>query len=145
MAITLHNLSPSRGSKKSRQRVGRGVASKGTTAGRGQKGQKSRSGVSGLKRVGLKKVMLSMPKLRGFKSGAREVFALNLDVLSENFGAGEIVSPKTLIKKGLVVPSARKIKILGDGEITVALIISQCAVSKSAAEKIIKAQGKIEA
>ena len=145
MAITLHNIKPAKGSKKSRKRVGRGVGSTGTTAGRGQKGQKSRSGVSGLKRVGLKKLMLSMPKLRGFNSGAPAVAEINVDVLAAQFGTGETVSPKTLAKKGLIPASVKRVKILGNGDITVALTITGCAISKSAAEKILNAKGKIEA
>lgn len=144
MAITLHNLKPSHGSKKSRKRIGRGLASKGRTAGRGQKGQKSRSGVSGLKKLGLRKLMLSMPKLRGFKSPHPDALVVNLEDLQKFFGKDELVTPKSLVKKGLV-KKAKNVKILGDGEIDTALTIKGCAVSKSAAEKIIKAGGKIEA
>ncbi len=145
MAITLHNLGPSKGAKTSKKRIGRGLGSKGTTAGRGQKGQKSRSGVSGLKRLGMKKIMLSMPKLRGFKSGKPEAAVVNVEDLAKNFGQNEIVSLKTLKDKGLIPAMSQKAKILADGEIEVALQIKGCAVSKTAAEKILKAKGKIEA
>lgn len=145
MAITLHNIGPSKGSKKSKKRIGRGLGSKGTTAGRGQKGQKSRSGVSGLKRLGMKKIMLSMPKLRGFKSSKPEADVVSIESLAKNFGQNEVVSLKSLKEKRLIPSSSIKAKILGDGEIEVALQIKGCAVSKSAAEKILKAKGKIDA
>ena len=145
MAITLHNLQPSKGSKKSRKRVGRGLGSKGRTAGRGQKGQKSRSGVGGLKRLGMKKLILSMPKLRGFKSHKPKASVVNLEDIAKKFGTDEIVNPKSLVKKGLIPSNHSRVKILGDGEIETALTIKGCAVSKSAAEKIIAAKGKIDA
>ncbi|MFH1766803.1 MAG: 50S ribosomal protein L15 [Patescibacteria group bacterium] len=145
MAITLHNIGPSKGSKKSKKRIGRGLGSKGTTAGRGQKGQKSRSGVSGLKRLGMKKIMLSMPKLRGFKSSKPEADVVSIESLAKNFGQNEVVSLKSLKEKRLIPSSSIKAKILGDGEIEVALQIKGCAVSKSAAEKILRAKGKIDA
>jgi len=68
--ITLDNLKPNKGAKKNRKRVGRGNASgSGNYSGKGMKGQKSRSGVTNLKRIGLKATLFSIPKKRGFKSG----------------------------------------------------------------------------
>lgn len=145
MAITLHDLKPSKGSKTAKKRIARGLGSKGTTAGRGQKGQKSRSGVSGLKKLGMKKLILSMPKLRGFKSPNEQPAILNLEVIEKNFGAGETLDRKALVKKGLIRKSDKKVKILSEGEITTAINVKGCAVSKMAAEKILKVGGKIEA
>jgi large subunit ribosomal protein L15 len=145
MAITLHNIGPAAGAKKDKKRIGRGLGSKGTTAGRGQKGQKSRSGVSGLKRIGARRQLLATPKLRGFHSGWPKAAVVNLKQLEELFGKGEEVTPKALAKKGLINKTAKNVKILGDGEIKSALNIKGCSVSKAAADKILKAGGKIEA
>lgn len=145
MAITLHNIGPAKGSKSSKKRVGRGLASKGRTAGRGQKGQKSRSGVSGLKRLGMRQIMLSMPKLRGFKSPHPNAHVVNIETLNTNFGEKEVVTVQSLKKKGLIPRNSKRVKILGDGEISKALTVKGCAVSKSAAEKILNAKGKIDA
>lgn len=145
MAISLHNLGPKDGSKKTKKRVGRGLGSKGRTAGRGQKGQKSRAGSSGFQRLGLRKWMLAQPKLRGFKSPRPTKTAINLAKLAEVYGENEVVSPKTLVKKGLMKAAQNGVKILGDGEIKTALKIKNCSVSKSAAEKIMQAGGTIEA
>ena len=86
MSIGLHNLSPKAGSKKSKKRVGRGLASKGTTAGRGQKGQKARSGTGGFKRLGMRKLLLSTPKLRGFGSMQAKKEISSIDELAKHFG-----------------------------------------------------------
>lgn len=143
MGIQLHGLAPKKGSQASKKRVGRGLASKGTTAGRGQKGQKSRSGSSGLQRLGMRKLMFATPKLRGFKSNRPEVQIINLATLERQFNAGDAVSPKTLKKAGLIRYTQHGVKILAEGEITKALTVKGCAVSKSAAEKILAAGGEV--
>lgn len=144
MSIGLHNLSPFSGSKKKKMRVGRGHARKGITAGRGQKGQKARSGVGGLKRLGMKKLILSTPKVRGFKSYKPNAAVVNVSALEAAFEANAFVTPKTLKEAGLIPASApNHVKILGDGEISKALRVKGCSVSKSAAEKITSAGGEI--
>lgn len=145
MAISLHNIKPAKGSKTLKKRVGRGLGSKGTTAGRGQKGQRSRSGVGGMQRIGLKKLLLATPKLRGFKSGKAKFTVVNLEDISKAFIKGEIVSPETLKQKKLVANTKNGIKLLGDGDISVAVTVKGCKVSKAAAEKITKAGGSVEA
>lgn len=145
MTITLHNLQPKKGSKKLKKRVGRGLGSTGTTAGRGQKGQKSRSGVGGLKRLGMKKTVLSTPKLRGFKSPHAKKGVINLSAIEKSFKAGDVLTPKKIEKSGLVREAKDGVKILGNGEITIAVKVQGCLVSKSAAEKILKAGGEIVA
>lgn len=145
MAIGLHNMSPFKGSKSLKKRVGRGVGSKwGTTAGKGQKGQKSRSGVGGLKRLGMKKLLLSTPKVRGFKAIGRKPSVVNVSDLSKAFEKGGVVTPQLLKEKGLIPNSASNaVKILGNGEIDKALKVKKCSVSKSAAEKITAAGGEV--
>lgn len=145
MAIGLHNLSPRTGSKKKRMRVGRGVSKKGVTAGRGQKGQKSRSGVSNLKRLGMRKLILSTPKLRGFTSPTKKLSTVKLEDIEKKFSHGGLVTPKSLKEHGLIRTVRNGVKILGNGDITVKLKVQGCRVTTSASEKIIHAGGEIVA
>lgn len=145
MSITLSNLSPAHGSKTLKKRVGRGLGSKGTTAGRGQKGQSSRSGVGGLKRLGMRHTMLATPKLRGFNSLNEKAYAVNLGDLEKTYLANEVVTPRTLAKKGLIPRADRTVKILADGALTHAVTVKGCVVSAPAKEKITSVGGKIEA
>ncbi|MEK7632447.1 MAG: 50S ribosomal protein L15 [Patescibacteria group bacterium] len=145
MAISLSTLRSALGAKRNKRRVGRGLGSRGTTAGRGQKGQSARSGVGGLKRLGMRSLMLATPKMRGFKSLAAKVQAVNLQSIASKYIAGEYVTPATLAKKGLVLSKSAPVKILGNGEITAAVTIKNCTVSASAAEKITKAGGTVNA
>lgn len=138
-------MRPAKGSTKAKKRVGRGLGSKGTTAGRGQKGQTSRSGVGGLKRLGMRHMLLATPKVRGFQSLEDKVQIINLGDLTKRFIAGEVVTPRTLAKKGLVRDGGGKVKILSEGDVTLALTVKNCLVSKAAADKIAAAGGKVEA
>ena len=145
MAISLHTIQPQKGSKKSKKRIGRGLGSTGRTSGRGQKGQKSRAGSSGMQRLGIRKMMLATPKLRGFKSPHKTNAVVNVAVLAQSFKAGDVVTPQVLKLAGLIGTVKNGVKILGDGEIDVKLTIKGCSVSKTAAEKIAAAGGMIEA
>ena len=145
MAITLSNLRPAKGAKTTKKRVGRGLGSTGTTAGRGQKGQTSRSGVGGLKRLGMRHMMLATPKLRGFRSLSEKSHAVNVGDLEKATLANEVVTPKTLMKKGLIPSADREVKLLGSGELTHPVVVKKCVVSASAQKKIEAAGGKIEA
>ncbi len=145
MTLSLHMLRPSFGAKKDKKRVGRGLGSKGTTAGRGQKGQSSRAGASGLQRIGSRAAMLAMPKLRGFNSMAATSQVVNLADVAEVFIAGEVVSPRTLAKKGLVRNAKAAVKILAVGELAHAVTVKGCAVSQTAKAAIEKAGGSVEA
>ncbi|MFA5945875.1 MAG: 50S ribosomal protein L15 [Patescibacteria group bacterium] len=144
MAISLSNLRPGKGAKSDKKRVGRGLGSKGTTAGRGQKGQSSRSGVGGLKRLGMRHTILATPKNRGFKSLQDKSATISVGDLEKTTIASEMVTPKVLAKKGLIKAGERSVKVLGDGEITHAITIKGCEVSASAKDKIEKMGGKIE-
>jgi len=146
MSIGLSNLKPPRGSRKQKVRVGRGIGSKlGRTAGRGQKGQKSRSGYK--RRRGFEGGQMPLhrriPK-RGFHNPTRKEFSVvNLSSLNV-FAAGEAVNPETLRSRGLVRRATGAIKILGDGALNVALTVHAHAFSGSAREKISAAGGKAE-
>lgn len=147
MTLALHNLEKSKGANRAGKRVGRGIGSGkgGHTAGRGQKGQKSRSGSGGYKRLGMRKLMLATPKLRGFKALDSKDSVVKLGALDANYIKDEVVSPKTLIKKGLVHAGVDNVKILSDGEITKSIIVKKCSVSKVAKDKIIAAGGRVDA
>jgi len=119
MTISLHTIKPGAGSGKTRKRIGRGNASgTGTYSGKGLKGQKARSGVSNLKRLGMKQVLLRTPKKRGFKSLKDKNQVVNLNVISSSFKDNDIVSPTTLLAKGLIDDKNKDVKILGQGKLT---------------------------
>lgn len=144
--LSLHNLSPKEGSKKKKKRLGRGIGSTlGKTSGRGMKGQKSRSGASGFQRLGMRKLMLATPKLRGFNSPHKKPEIVNVGDLASAFAKGEDVNPDTLKKKNLIATKKNGVKILSDGDIAVSLKVSGCKVSKAAAEKITAAGGTVKA
>lgn len=144
MAISLHSLENAQGAKKVKRRPGRGLGRKGTTGGRGQKGQKSRSGVGGLKRLGMRKLILATPKLRGFRSLAGKPATVNIGSIGAMYIAGEAVTPRTLAKKGLITSASSKVKLLGKGDLGVAVTVKGCVVSESAKAKITAAGGKVE-
>jgi len=143
MAIKLHNLS--KGFNKRSKRVGRGNASgHGTTATKGTKGQKARSGVSGLKLKGMRHIILSTPKLKGFRSlNAGKVGVITLENLNRYYKDGEVVSLSTLMKKKLVKAPQSSVKIISRGELTKKLEIKDCKLSASAKAKIESLGGKI--
>jgi large subunit ribosomal protein L15 len=130
---------------KARKRVGRGPGSgQGKTAGRGSKGQGSRSGssTSPVFEGGQMPLVRRIPK-RGFTNRWAETVAIvNLSLLERNFEAGEEVSPEALRGKGLVRGSYDSLKVLGQGELTKSLKIAAHQFSRSATEKIEKAGGQ---
>lgn len=146
MELTLSNLKPPRGSRHRKVRVGRGMGSKlGKTAGAGNKGQQSRRGYS--RRAGFEGGQMPLhrrlPK-RGFSSPFPKTFAVvNVESLNA-FAAGDTVTPESLANRGLVRAMRDGVKILGEGELTVALTVRAHKFSKSAGEKIEKAGGKVE-
>ena len=145
--MKLHDMSPTPGSRKPRKRVGRGDSSGlGKTAGRGQKGQKSRSGarIRPFFEGGQIPLFRRLPK-RGFKNADRIVYALvNLDVLESNFQAGEVVDLASLHEKKLLGKGETIIKVLANGEITKALTVKAAKFSAAAAAKIQAAGGTVE-
>jgi len=138
MSLALHTIKPAKGAIKKRKRVGRGNSSgRGTYSGRGLKGQKSRSGVSGLKRLGMKQMLLQTPKKRGFKSDKPKNQVVNLDLINKHFKDGERVNPKSLLRKGLIAKIKLPVKILGKGELKVKnLQFENVKMSESVKEKL---------
>ncbi|MFW5888194.1 MAG: 50S ribosomal protein L15 [Patescibacteria group bacterium] len=145
MTLGMHNIFSSGKTIDKKKRLGRGDSSgSGNYSGRGQKGQKSRSGASGLKRVGMKQLISQTPKLRGFKSQKEKNQPVNPEAINNNFKEKGEVTPKTLAEAGLVNIKKGPVKILGDGELTVKnLTFSGVKVSKAAREEIEKKGGKI--
>jgi len=126
---------------KTHKRIGRGLsAGQGKTAGRGTKGQKSRSGHNIPRRFegGQTPISMRLPKLPGFKSGHEKAVVITLDKISRNYKAGEEVSLKTLIEKGLAKKGQRA-KVLNTGKLTVAVSASDdIKISEGAASMFAK-------
>jgi large subunit ribosomal protein L15 len=146
MADILSRLSPPEGSRKKSKRVGRGPGSGlGKTCGKGQKGQRCRSG-AGIARGfegGQMPVQRRLPK-RGFTNHFRkELTIVNVGRL-ERFDNGSVVDLDILVSSGLVKSEGDGVKILGNGELTKKLTVRTHAASKSALEKIEKAGGVFE-
>ena len=142
--VKLHHLRPAPGSKKSKTRVGRGEGSKGKTAGRGTKGTKARYQVRPGFQGGQLTSVMRTPKLRGFTNPFRvEYQVVNVGRLGELYPKGGDVTISDLVAKGAVRKN-QKIKVLADGDVSVALTVSVDKVSKQAAEKIVKAGGSIK-
>ena len=145
--MSLHNLKPARGSVRKRKRVGRGPGSgTGKTAGRGEKGQKSRSGYS--RKIGFEGGQMPLhrrvPK-RGFTNALfRKKFAVvNIGRL-EVFEEGTIVTPEVLVKRGIVKQVRDGVKILAKGDLTKALTVHAHKFSEKAKERIAGVGGKVE-
>jgi large subunit ribosomal protein L15 len=141
--MELSNLKPKKGSRKPRKRVGRGPGSgHGKTAGRGEKGQKSRAGFSRMLGFegGQMPLHRRLPK-RGFTNIFKEEFhILNLADL-DRFESGATVDESALRSAGLVKGGRKKIKILGNGDLTKKLTVQADKFSKTAREKIEAAGG----
>ncbi|MCI1944706.1 50S ribosomal protein L15 [Clostridium luticellarii] len=144
--MKLHELKPAEGSKKSRKRIGRGTGSGfGRNAGKGEKGQKARSG--GGVRIGFEGGQMPLyrriPK-RGFTNiFAKEYFELNVDKLNI-FEDGTEVTPELLLEKKIIKRTKNGLKILGNGELQKKLTVKAAKFTKTAAEKIETAGGKVE-
>ncbi|OGZ33817.1 MAG: 50S ribosomal protein L15 [Candidatus Portnoybacteria bacterium RIFCSPLOWO2_12_FULL_39_9] len=155
--MQLHQLTPIH-QKKFRKRVGRG-GKRGTYSGRGIKGQKSRAGKKPrLTLAGGVLPLKRFPKQRGaggkteIKKGVKlsrlrqKPVIVNLKEIEKKFKDGEIVSPQTLLEKGLVKKRGGRmpeVKILGEGKLSKKIEVRSLRLSKSAKEKIEKAGGKI--
>ena len=146
MALALNNLSPAPGSTHKKKRVGRGPGSGlGKTAGKGHKGQKSRSGYS--RKIGFEggqmPLQRRLPK-RGFTNIFKKKWIeVSLAKLEENFGANDEITPEILHERGLIKKAKHDLVILGTGEVSKALKISAHRFTKSAREKIENVGGSI--
>jgi large subunit ribosomal protein L15 len=144
MTLSLNNLHPAKGSTHKKKRLGRGPGTGlGKTAGRGNKGQKSRSGYSS--KVGFEGGQMPLhrrlPK-RGFTNiFKKQWIEVRLEALDRNFEADADVTPELLHERGVIKKAKHDIVVLGNGEISKALKISAHRFTKSAREKIEKAGG----
>ncbi len=142
--LKLHHLRPAPGANKAKVRKGRGEASKGKTAGRGTKGTKARSTVPAGFEGGQMPLIRRLPKLKGFSNAKFKTTyqVVNLDKLSELYPEGGEVTVEGLVAGGAVRKN-RLVKVLGTGEISVAVQVSADAFSASAREKITAAGGTV--
>lgn len=141
--VKLHHLRPAPGSKKARTRVGRGEGSKGKTAGRGTKGTKARYQVRPGFEGGQLTSVMRAPKLRGFTNPFRvEYQVVNVGRIAELFPKGGNVTVADLVAKGAVRKN-EKVKVLAEGNISVAVTVDVDRVSEAAKQKIEKAGGQV--
>ena len=147
--MKLNEIRDNEGARKSRKRVARGIGSgSGKTAGRGQKGQKSRSGVAvhGFE-GGQMPIYRRLPK-RGFKNHfAKEFAVVNLDTIQKHIDAGKLnaeeVTIDSLVKAGIIVKKLDGVRLLGRGALTSKVEVSVNSASKSAVAAVEKAGGKV--
>ena len=140
-ALKVHHLRPAPGARTAKTRVGRGEASKGKTAGRGTKGSKARYQVSPAFEGGQMPLHMRLPKLRGFKNPFRTQYqVVNLDRLGALYPDGGTVTVEDLVARG-AVRDGHVVKVLGTGEVAVALNVTANAFSASAKGKIEAAGG----
>jgi large subunit ribosomal protein L15 len=144
MALKVHHLRPAPGSKTPKTRKGRGEASKGKTSGRGTKGTKARYQVPARFEGGQMPLHMRLPKLKGFTNPNEVVFqVVNVAALQRLFPEGGSVSIADLVAAG-AVRKGQPVKVLGQGDISVAIQIQANAFSASAESKITAAGGSIE-
>lgn len=146
--MQLHQLKPIHKREKVK-RVGRG-GKRGTTSGRGTKGQSARAGSS--RRPALRDLIKKLPKLRGegkspFRGRKVKKAIVNLETLERYFQSGDKVTPQLLAEKGLINKikgNLPEVKLLGAGELTKKLLVEDCQISKSAKLKLLKVGGEIK-
>jgi len=143
VTLKLHHLRPAPGARTAKTRVGRGEGSKGKTAGRGTKGTKARYQVPVAFEGGQMPIHMRLPKLKGFKNPFKVEFqVVNLDRIATLFPEGGTVTVDDLVAKG-AVRKGRPVKVLGDGDLQVAVQVTAEKFSSSAAEKIVAAGGTV--
>jgi len=142
--LKLHDLKPAPGARKAKMRVGRGEASKGKTAGRGTKGTKARYQVPLGFEGGQMPLHRRVPKLKGFSNAlfTTTYQVVNVGRLAELYPAGGEVTPESLAANG-AVRRGELVKVLGSGDLSVALRVSAHAISASAKAKIEEAGGSV--
>lgn len=143
--MQLHNIKPLHKGKKAKK-IARG-GKRGTTSGRGTKGQKSRAGAR--IRPQVRDLVMKFPKKRGWSFKSRQVkpVVINLEILEKNLEKGALITPRFLISKGIIEKKkgmVPEVKILGTGALTKKFDFKEITVSKSAREKIEKAGGVIQ-
>ena len=142
--LKLHDLKPAPGAHKAKTRVGRGEASKGKTAGRGTKGTKARYQVPLGFEGGQMPLHRRLPKLKGFSNAlfTTTYQVVNVGRLAELYPEGGDVAPESLAASG-AVRRGELVKVLGSGDLSVALRVSAHAISGSAKSKIEAAGGTV--
>jgi large subunit ribosomal protein L15 len=142
--LKVHHLRPAPGARTRKTRVGRGEASKGKTAGRGTKGTKARGNVPARFEGGQMPLHMRLPKLKGFTNPFRtEYQVVNIGRLAELFPSGGTVGPDELVARG-AVRRDQPVKVLGNGDLSVALQVRAHKFSGSAREKITSAGGSAD-
>ncbi len=143
MTLKVHHLRPAPGAKTAKTRKGRGEASKGKTSGRGTKGTKARYQVPANFEGGQMPMHMRLPKLKGFTNPNRVEFqVVNVAAIERLFPQGGAVTVADLVEKG-AVRSGQPVKVLGQGDIAVAVQVSAQAFSDSARTKITAAGGSV--
>ncbi|PIQ69545.1 MAG: 50S ribosomal protein L15 [Candidatus Tagabacteria bacterium CG_4_10_14_0_2_um_filter_40_13] len=142
--VQIHQIKPTI-KKKAKKLVGRG-GKRGTYSGRGSKGQRAH-GVRVKPR--LREIIKKLPKKRGYRFASIQTkpIVVNLKVLERKFKEGDKITPKVLVETGvinLLKGKVPEVKLLGTGNVSKKLLVSECQISASAREKIIKAGGTIE-
>jgi len=145
--MKLNELKPNEGAVKDKKRIGRGIGSgKGKTAGRGYKGQKSRSGDNRLSPYfegGQTPIHMRVPKV-GFRSPFKKEYSvINLSTLEKYFNDGDEITKESLLAKSLV-KKGKPVKVLGMGDVTKKFKVKVDAISQSAKQKIEAAGGSVE-
>jgi large subunit ribosomal protein L15 len=141
MTLKLHHLRPAPGAKTAKTRVGRGEGSKGKTSGRGTKGTKARYQVPVAFEGGQMPIHMRLPKLKGFKNPFKVSFqVVNLDRIGGLFPEGGVITVEDLVAKG-AVRRGEPVKVLGQGDLAVAVQVTAHKFSASAVEKIAAAGG----
>ena len=141
MALKVHHLRPAPGAHTPKTRKGRGEGSKGKTAGRGTKGTKARGTVPVSFEGGQMPLHMRIPKLKGFKNPNKVDFqVVNVATISKLFPEGGEVAVSDLVAKG-AVRAGQPVKVLGQGEISVAVTVTANKFSSSARDKIDAAGG----
>ncbi|MFZ5851749.1 MAG: 50S ribosomal protein L15 [Actinomycetota bacterium] len=144
MTLKIHHLRPAPGAHTAKTRVGRGEAGKGKTAGRGTKGSKARGQVPDRFEGGQMPLHMRLPKLKGFRNPFRVAYqVVNLDRLATLYPDGGEVTVPDLVARG-AVRAGRPVKVLGTGEVQVALDVRVDAVSAAAREKITASGGTVQ-
>jgi large subunit ribosomal protein L15 len=142
--MSLHNISPSKGSTSKRRRIGRGIGSgMGKTATRGTKGQKARRQIHPNFEGGQTPIQRRLPVKKGFRNINHKEYAIvNLDDLEKLFESGGEVNPELLLKIGIIPAGKDGVKVLGFGTISKKLKVSAHKFSKSAEAAIVAAKGE---
>jgi len=144
MPLKVHHLRPAPGAHTQKTRKGRGEASKGKTSGRGTKGTKARYQVPARFEGGQMPLHMRLPKLKGFKNPNKTTYqVVNVATLAKLFPEGGEIGVADLVEKG-AVRKGEPVKVLGQGEIAVAVQVEAHAFSEAARSKITAAGGTVE-